>query len=147
MEHPDDRIGDAGEDDENVHTDWSKVYEAENRVDSEISVLSSVRKRVKSKSNKVTFAENLPKEKEDEEEHVHNNKRTVFVELNPAALELHRKLVKDDSVDSKETEIFDLTSSSDNDSVKTGPEDDENLQRETSERDFTVEKLKELWSK
>ena len=109
-EHPDDRFADAGEDDENIHTDWSKVYEAENKVDSEISIVNSMRKRVRFKSNKVTFAESLTEEPEEEKGDQRTNRRTVFVELNPAALELERKLVKEESVDSNETEIFELTS-------------------------------------
>ena len=109
-EHPDDRFADAGEDDENIHTDWSKVYEAENKVDSEISIVNSMRKRVRFKSNKVTFGESLTEEPEEEKGDQRTNRRTVFVELNPAALELERKLVKEESVDSNETEIFELTS-------------------------------------
>ena len=141
-EHPDDRFADAGEDDENIHTDWSKVYEADNKVDSEISIVNPVRKRVRFKSNKVTFAED-PEEVEEEKSNQTN--RTVFVELNPAALELERKLAKEESVDSNETEIFELTSSSDNDSLKTEQEE-ERMPTHFYEREYTVEKVKNLWS-
>ena len=145
-EHPDDRFADAGEDDENIHTDWSKVYEAENKVDSEISIVNSMRKRVRFKTNKVTFAESLTEESEDEERHQKNNRRTVFVELNPAALELERKLDKQESVDSNETEILELTSGSDNDSLKTVSEEEVSLPKHFDEREFTVEKMKDLWT-
>ena len=124
-EHPDDRFADAGEDDENIHTDWSKVYEADNKVDSEISFVNPVRKRVRFKSNKVTFTEDA--EEVEEEKSNQTRRRTVFVELNPAALELERKLAKEESVDSNETEILELTSSSDNDSLKTVSEEEEKM--------------------
>ena len=145
-EHPDDRFADAGEDDENIHTDWSKVYEAENKVDSEISIVNSMRKRVKFKTNKVTFAESLTEESEDEERHQRTNRRTVFVELNPAALELERKLDKEESVDSNETEILELTSGSDNDSLKTVFKEEVSLPKHFDEREFTVENVKDLWT-
>ena len=141
-EHPDDRFADAGEDDENIHTDWSKVYQADNKVDSEISIVNPVRKRVRFKSNKVTFAED-PEEVEEEKSNQTN--RTVFVELNPAALELERKLAKEESVDSNETEIFELTSSSDNDSLTTVSEE-EGMPSHFDEREYTVEKVKNLWT-
>ena len=144
-EHPDDRFADAGEDDENIHTDWSKVYEADNKVDSEISIVNPVRKRVRFKSNKVTFAED-PEEVEEEKSN-QTNRRTVFVELNPAALELERKLAKEESIDSNETETLELTSSSDNDSLKTvSGEEEERMPSYFDEREFTVEKVKNLWS-
>ena len=148
-EHPDDRFADAGDDDENIHTDWSKVYEAENKVDSEISIVNSMRKRVRFKSNKVTFAESLTEEPEDEEGGQRTNRRTVpvFVELNPAALELERKLVKEESVESNETEIFELTSGSDNDSLKAVVSEEEvSLPKHFNEREYTVEKVKDLWT-
>ena len=147
-EHPDDRFADAGEDDENIQTDWSKVYEAENKVDTEISVGNPVRKRVRFKSNKVTFTERLPEDPEELEDEgsKRSNRRTVFVELNPAALELERKLIKGESVDSNETEIFELTSSSDNDSLKTVSEEEESLPTHFDEREYTVEKVKNLWT-
>ena len=147
-EHPDDRFVDAGEDDENIQTDWSKVYEAENKMDTEISVVNPVRKRVRFKSNKVTCTERLPEdpeELEDEGSEI-SIRRTVFVELNPAALELERKLIKGESVDSNETEIFELTSSSDNDSLKTVSEEEESLPTHFDEREYTVEKVKNLWT-
>lgn len=143
-EHPDDRFADAGEDDENIHTDWSKVYEADNKVDSEISIVNPVRKRVRFKSNKVTFAED-PEDVEEEKSNK-TNRRTVFVELNPAALELERKLAKEESVDSNETEILELTSSSDNDSLKTVSEEEERMSTYFDKREYTVEKVKNLWS-
>ena len=143
-EHPDDRFADAGEDDENIHTDWSKVYEADNKVDSEISIVNPVRKRVRFKSNKVTFAEH-PEEVEEEKSN-QTNRRTVFVELNPAALELERKLAKEESIDSNETEIFELTSSSDNDSLTTVSEEEEGMPSHFDEREYTVEKVKNLWT-
>ena len=142
-EHPDDRFADAGEDDENIHTDWSKVYEADNKVDSEISIVNPVRKRVRFKSNKVTFAEH-PEEVEEEKSN-QTNRRTVFVELNPAALELERKLAKEESIDSNETEILELTSSSDNDSLTTVSEE-EGMPSHFDEREYTVEKVKNLWT-
>ena len=142
-EHPDDRFADAGEDDENIHTDWSKVYEADNKVDSEISNVNPVRKRVRFKSNKVTFAEH-PEEVEEEKSN-QTNRRTVFVELNPAALELERKLAKEESIDSNETEILELTSSSDNDSLKTEQEE-ERMPTHFDEREYTVEKVKNVWT-
>ena len=143
-EHPDDRFADAGEDDENIHTDWSKVYEADNKVDSEISIVNPVRKRVRFKSNKVTFAED-PEEVEEEKSN-QTNRRTVFVELNPAALELERKLAKEESIDSNETEIFELTSSSDNDSLTTVSEEEGGMPSQFDEREYTVEKVKNLWT-
>ena len=143
-EHPDDRFADAGEDDENIHTDWSKVYEADNKVDSEISIVNPVRKRVRFKSNKVTFAEDT--EEVEEEKSNQTNRRTVFVELNPAALELERKLAKEESIDSNETEILELTSSSDNDSLTTVSEEEEGMPSHFDEREYTVEKVKNLWS-
>ena len=147
-EHPDDRFADAGEDDENIQTDWSKVYEAENKVDTEINIVNPVRKRVRFKSNKVTFTERLPEDPEELEDEGSKRsiRRTVFVELNPAALELERKLVKGESVDSNETEIFELTSSSDNDSLKTVSEEEESLPAHFDEREYTVEKVKNLWT-
>ena len=143
-EHPDDRFADAGEDDENIHTDWSKVYEADNKVDSEISFVNPVRKRVRFKSNKVTFTEDAEEVEEEKSNQTH--RRTVFVELNPAALELERKLAKEESVDSNETEILELTSSSDNDSLKTVSEEEERMSTYFDKREYTVEKVKNLWS-
>ena len=147
-EHPDDRFADAGEDDENIQTDWSKVYAAENKVDTEISVVNPVRKRVRFKSNKVTFTERLPEDPEELEDvgSKRSNRRTVFVELNPAALELERKLVKGESVDSNETEIIELTSSSDNDSLKKVSEEEESIPTHFDERKYTVEEVKNLWT-
>ena len=144
-EYPDDRFADAGEDDENIQTDWSKVYEAENKMDTEISVVNPVRKRVRFKSNKVTCTERLPEDPEELEDEGSERsiRRTVFVELNPAALELERKLIKGESVDSNETE---LTSSSDNDSLKTVSEEEESLPTHFDEREYTVEKVKNLWT-
>ena len=52
-EHPEDRIADANEDYENINTDWSKAYAAENKIDSEISVVKAYNRKRKLKRNKV----------------------------------------------------------------------------------------------
>ena len=71
----------------------------------------------------------------------------MFVELNPAALELEKKLVKEESVESNETEIFELTSGSDNDSLKAVVSEEEvSLPKHFNEREYTVEKVKDLWT-
>ena len=85
-------------------------------------------------------------EEVEEERSNQTNRRTVFVQLNPAALELERKLAKEESVDSNETEILELTSSSDNDSLKTVSEEEERMSTYFDKREYTVEKVKNLWS-
>ena len=80
MSHPGDRIGDAGlEDDENIQTDWSKIYKVENKVDSEISAArpSALKRRTMTRNNRVTFMDSPGKT---------GQTNTVLVELNPAAL-------------------------------------------------------------
>ena len=84
LSHPGDRVGDAAEDDENVQTDWAKIYSVENRVDSEISPAPTniAKRRKQMKKNKVSFLDNSSQ----------SQTHTVFVELNPAALLLENKL-------------------------------------------------------
>ena len=145
-EHPEDRIADANEDYENINTDWSKAYAAENKIDSEISVVKAYNRKRKLKHNKVSFQDihhtDLPKQNTDSGSHTHR----VFVELNPAALNLERKLEKADSIESAETEIFEMTSS---DSLSTVAEEADSQGRSSDENDgdFTVETLKNKWSK
>ena len=85
--HPGDRVGDAAEDDENIQTDWAKIYRAEDRVEEEIwpapSNLGKRRKQIK--NNKVSFLDNSNPSSQSQTQ-------TVFVELNPAALLLENKL-------------------------------------------------------
>ena len=91
LTHPGDRIGDAGlEDDENVQTDWSKIYRVENKVDSEVSAASARpeprltrRTNLMKKNNKVTFKDDFTQQ---------GKVQTVFAELNPAALMLEARL-------------------------------------------------------
>ena len=145
-EHPEDRIADANEDYENINTDWSKAYAADNKIDSEISVVKAYNRKRKLKHNKVSFQDihhtDLPKQNTDSGSHTH----TVFVELNPAALNLERKLEKADSKESAETEVFEMTSS---DSLSTVAEEADSLGRSSDENDsdFTVETLKNKWFK
>ena len=145
-EHPEDRIADANEDYENINTDWSKAYASENKIDSEISVVKAYNRKRKLKRNKVSFQDihhhhtDLPKQNTDSGSHTH----TVFVELNPAALNLERKLEKADSIESAETEIFEMTSS---DSLSTVAEEADNSGSDENDSDFTVETLKNKWSK
>ena len=143
-EHPEDRIADANEDYENINTDWSKAYTAEKKIDSEISVVKAYNRKRKLKHNKVSFQDihhtDLPKQNTDSGSHTH----TVFVELNPAALNLERKLEKADSIESAETEVFEMTS---NDSLSTVAEEADSQGRSSDENDgdFTVETLKNKW--
>ena len=106
LKHPEDRLGDAGEDDENISTDWSKPYEIEEQGDvSEIQVVQTFSKPRLRRWNKVSFQDDLP----DKEETRISNVHTVFAELNPAALQLERRLEKNESVETEETDL-DLTS-------------------------------------
>ena len=107
MKHPDDRLGDAGDDDENIRTDWSKPYEIEKQGDvSEIQVVQTFSKPRLRRWNKVSFQEVLhDKEVLRRSSNVH----TAFAELNPAALQLERRLEKNDSMETEETDL-DLTS-------------------------------------
>ena len=107
LKHPDDRLGDAAEDDENISTDWSRPYEIEEQEDvSEIQAVQTYSKPRLRRWNKVTFQEDYSVKEEPRKT---NNVLTVFAELNPAALDLERRLEKNDSVDTQETDL-DLTS-------------------------------------
>ena len=83
MKHPEDRLGDAaGEDHENIHTDWSKPYEIEEEEDvSEIKTVQTYghpKPRLR-KWNKVSFQDDL-----DKEESRSGNIHTVFAEIGRA---------------------------------------------------------------
>ena len=141
MEHPDDRLADAGDDTENVHTDWSTIYAADNRVDSEISAHNKVQlynRKKKLRCNKVTFQEDIMEEP--------TNIHKVIVELNPAALALERRLLKEESIESAETEMSDLTSSDNYDISSDITENVNDNERPSSDDEiFTVDNLKRKW--
>ena len=144
MEHPDDRLADAGDDTENVHTDWSTIYAADNRVDSEISAHNKVQlynRKKRLRCNKVSFQEDIMEEP--------TNIHKVIVELNPAALALERRLLKEESIESAETEMSDLTSSDNYDisSDTTDHVNDNDNDNESPSEDeiFTVDNLKRKW--
>ena len=143
-EHPDDRIADAGDDSENVHTDWSTVYAADNRVDSEISAQNKVQlynRKKRLRCNKVSFQEDIIEEP--------TNIHKVIVELNPAALALEKRLLKEESIESAETEMSDLTSSDNYDNASDTTENVNDNDKSSSDDDeiFTVDNLKRKWSK
>ena len=125
LSHPGDRVGDAAEDDENVQTDWAKIYSIEDRVDSEIKpALTNIAKRRKQmKKNKVSFLDN-PNQSET---------HTVLVELNPAALLLENKL---DMEVTEEERV-----------VEGGYEGENYPPEDTDSEEFTVEDVKSKWAK
>ena len=104
VQHPDDRVADAGQDDENIETDWSRPYSVEEEeVMSEIQTVQTINKprpRLR-RWNKVSFQDDPLLDIETHKSHVH----TVFAELNPAALELERRLEKTESMETQETDV------------------------------------------
>ena len=138
LSHPGDRVGDAAEDDENVQTDWAKIYSVEDRVDSEIRPAPSniTMRRKQIKKNKVSFLDNSNQ----------SQTHTVFAELNPAALLLENKL---------ESLVTDMEGEEDKEDkdkegeggyvgeVREGGE----LSEDTETDEFTVDNVKSKWSK
>ena len=136
LSHPGDRIGDAGlEDEENIQTDWSKIYKVENKVDSEISAArpSALKRRSLNKNNKVTFMDS-PEQ--------NSQKKTVLVELNPAALLLETRLEPPLVEEEMEEEVKEMRP----DSQLRGNDSSERKLSEDMESDeFDVEKVKSKW--
>ena len=135
LSHPGDRVGDAAEDDENVQTDWAKIYSMENRVDSEINPAPTniAKRRNQIKKNKVSFLDNSNQ----------SQTHTVFVELNPAALLLETKL--DREVPEKEKVV-----EGGYEGKGWGGENDppgKELSKDTDSEEFTVDNVKSKWSK
>ena len=139
LTHPGDRIGDAGlEDDENVQTDWSKIYRVENKVDSEVSAASSRpeprltrRTNLMKKNNKVTFKDDFTQQ---------GKVQTVFAELNPAALLLEARL-QPQLTEQEEQSEDKSEEHTENDSTVAELSDD------IDSDDFNVDNLKSKWSK
>ena len=136
LSHPGDRIGDAGlEDEENIQTDWSKIYKVENKVDSEISVAkpSALKRRSLNKNNKVTFMDNPGQT---------SQKKTVLVELNPAALLLETRLETPLVEEEMEEEVKGMRLDS---PVRGHDSSEKELSEDMESDEFNVEKVKSKW--
>lgn len=126
LSHPGDRIGDAGlEDDENIQTDWSKIYKVENKVDSEISAArpSALKRRTMTRNNRVTFMDSPGKT---------GQTNTVLVELNPAALLL-------------ETRLESLQVEGEGERLEENDSTERELSEEMESDDFNAENIKSKW--
>ena len=126
-------MGDAAEDDENVQTDWAKIYRAEDRVEEEVrSAPSNLGKRRKQmKNNKVSFLDNS-------DPSTQSQTQTVFVELNPAALLLEKKL---------ESELTDIEGEEEGyEGEWQGKESCSQGDELSESEDFTVDNVKSKWS-
>ena len=157
--HPEDRIADAGEDDENIETDWSKIYSSTNRIDSEISAATAYNRKRRLKKNKVSFKDSDDFNMSEDEYQNHNikngiikseeNIHTVIAELNPEVLHLERKLDKSESFESEETEVLEYFSDDTVSYENIGNHEQLNEQFHNDDSDdgdiFTVENLKLKW--
>ena len=138
LSHPGDRVGDAAEDDENVQTDWAKIYSVENRVDSEIcpAPTNIAKRRKQIKKNKVSFLDN-PNQSQT---------HTVFAELNPAALVLERKLESElTDMEGEEIRVGEGEGGYVGEGQDTYPPEDR-LSEDTESDEFTVDNIKSKWS-
>ena len=133
-------MGDAAQDDENVQTDWAKIYSVEDRVDSEIcpAPTNITKRRKQIKKNKVSFL--------DSSDHSQSQTQTVLVELNPAAL-LLENMLDSEGPGVEGGDEGELEGGSEGEEGGCYPPGTGELTEDTESDEFTVDNVKSKWAR